>query len=215
MDDVGELQEAVGRRPVDAVRLSVGLVGEVAGADADDDGVRFLGSDPVDPQAGRRWVNTFRTLRSEALLAEQTHPLVADTSARLQAATALTVFPKPAVQTATGADRQDAHPRTLRLALDFLEEHAGQDIGVSDVARDAHVSVRAVQLAFHRHLDTTPMAHLRTIRLRRAHEDLIAADPDLTSVSTVAGRWGFLNASRFAARYREAYGQPPSRTLRG
>jgi len=62
----------------------------------------------------------------------------------------------------------------------------------------------------------TPMAYLRRQRLGRAHKQLLAADPaDGLTVRQVAARWGYANLSRFAADYRRAYGQPPSRTLRG
>ena len=53
------------------------------------------------------------------------------------------------------------------------------------------------------------------MRLHRVHEELRAADPHVTTVSRVAGRWGFLYLSRFAAAYREKFGERPSDTLRG
>jgi AraC-like DNA-binding protein len=33
-------------------------------------------------------------------------------------------------------------------------------------------------------------------------------------VSHIAGRWGFMYLSRFAAAYREKFGESPSQTLR-
>ncbi|MEU7612530.1 hypothetical protein [Micromonospora sp. NPDC049204] len=43
---------------------------------------------------------------------------------------------------------------------------------------------RALQLAFRRHHDTTPMRYVREVRLERAHRALRAADP--TTGATVA-----------------------------
>lgn len=80
--------------------------------------------------------------------------------------------------------------------------------------RAAHVSVRALQLAFRRHLDTTPMAYLRRVRMDRVRADLTAADPASTSVTTVTARWGFYAAGRFSADYRSAFGEYPRDTLR-
>ncbi|MET8121957.1 helix-turn-helix transcriptional regulator [Micromonospora sp. NPDC005189] len=77
----------------------------------------------------------------------------------------------------------------------------------------AGVSLRAVQLAFRRHLGTTPMAYLRRIRLVRAHHDLVRADPGQETVSGIASRWGFASHSRFTARYHASYGVPPRETL--
>jgi transcriptional regulator GlxA family with amidase domain len=58
------------------------------------------------------------------------------------------------------------------------------------------------------------MAYLRDLRLRRAHEDLRAADPSATTVAAIARRWGFAHMGRFAQDYQAAYGQTPSAALR-
>jgi AraC-like DNA-binding protein len=58
------------------------------------------------------------------------------------------------------------------------------------------------------------MAHLREVRLARVREDLLAADPARVTVTAVAARWGFPHQGRFAAAYRDRYGQAPSATLR-
>ena len=84
---------------------------------------------------------------------------------------------------------------------------------VADIAAASFVTIRAVQLAFRRHLDTTPLAYLRRVRLDRAHHDLLTGDPAHETVTAVAHRWGFPNPSRFAATYRRAYGVTPSYTL--
>jgi transcriptional regulator GlxA family with amidase domain len=71
-----------------------------------------------------------------------------------------------------------------------------------------------VQLAFARHLETTPLAHVRRVRLDCAHRDLLAADLARQTVAGVACRWGFHSPGRFAVLYRQAYGVPPSHTIR-
>jgi len=48
---------------------------------------------------------------------------------------------------------------------------------------------------------------------RHAHRDLLAADPGSRTVTAIAYRWGFSNASRFATWYQEAYGVRPSHTV--
>ena len=53
------------------------------------------------------------------------------------------------------------------------------------------------------------------MRLDRAHRDLQAADPSLDTVMAIAGRWGFSHPGRFSSAYKEAFGTPPSHTLRG
>jgi AraC-like DNA-binding protein len=178
--------------------------------------VRFTGYEPVSPQAAAQWRATYAYVRDMVL----TNPdavgqsLVATSATRLLAATALAVFPNNSLTDPTTEDRHDASPPALRRAVAFIEENARRDITVADIAAAAFVTIRAVQLAFRRHLDTTPTQYLRRVRLAGAHQDLIAADPDSRTVTAVAYRWGFPSPSRFAAAHRRAYGVHPSHTLR-
>jgi transcriptional regulator GlxA family with amidase domain len=58
------------------------------------------------------------------------------------------------------------------------------------------------------------MAYLRRVRLERVHAELTNSEPDATTVTAVAGRWGFVHLSRFADQYRQQFRQRPSETLR-
>ena len=109
-----------------------------------------------------------------------------------------------------------ASSETLRRALAFIHAHAHEEITAARIANAACVTTRAVQLAFKRHLDTTPSAYLRKVRLDRAHHDLMAASgTEPCTVTQVATRWGFNHQGRFASYYRQAYGQNPRQTLAG
>lgn len=134
-------------------------------------------------------------------------------SFRLLAATALEVFPQPDFSLAGDAVPPPL-PATLRRAIEFIEANAGAEITVADIARSAGLSPRGLQAAFHRHLDSSPAAYLRRVRLEHAHHELEQADARSgRSVAEIAARWGFLHPGRFAAWYRERYGVPPSHTL--
>ncbi|MEH0554704.1 helix-turn-helix transcriptional regulator [Streptomyces sp. B21-101] len=102
----------------------------------------------------------------------------------------------------------------VRRAMEYCEEHAAELVSVADMAAAARVSPRTLQDRFRTDLGTTPAAHLRRVRLDRAHQDLLRiADGSASgTVTDVAARWGFTHLGRFAAYYREAYGQVPSRT---
>jgi AraC-like DNA-binding protein len=180
--------------------------------------VRLTGHRPHSPAAARQLRAAVGYLRAHVLadpaLADQ--PLIASTAAQHLAASVLACFPSTALTDPTGSDRADAHPGTLRRALAYIEDHADQPVTVADIAAAAHVTVRALQYAFRRHLDTTPLAQLRRVRLAHVHEDLRAADPAAgTTVTEVAARWGFHHPGRFAALYRAAYGRTPQHTLNG
>ena len=177
--------------------------------------VRITGYEPVSPQAAQQWKDTYAYVREGVLDPSDAarFPLVAADAARLLAATALAVFPNNALTAPTPGDRRDAHPATMRRAVAFIEDNAQHDISAADIAGAAQVSIRAVQLAFARHLETTPRAYLRRVRLDCAHRDLLAADPARRTVAGVAYRWGFHSPGRFAVLYRQAYGVPPSHTI--
>lgn len=175
---------------------------------------------PVSDAAAAQWKHAAtyaRELLNNDLAASS--PLIISSAARLLAATALTVFPNNVVSRRThdfGRDRHDsndAHPDTVRRAIAFINDNAHTDLTIADIAAAASVTSRAVQIAFRRHLDTTPMAYLRQVRLERAHHELLIADPATTTVTTIAARWGFYHPGRFATRYRATFGRAPTTTL--
>ncbi|MBV9594213.1 MAG: AraC family transcriptional regulator [Actinobacteria bacterium] len=190
------------------------LFSEVAG-DRDDPGpIRFLSYQPISPVARRQWSRTddfARRTLADPVMADA--PLVVDSVIRLLAATVPASFPN----SLTGRDSRhplDAHPATLRRAIAFIDAHPDRRIGVGDIARAAYVTPRAVQLAFQRHLNTTPMAYLRRVRLDHTRADLVNhGTDDGVTVTRVAARWGFGSPGRFAEQYRAVYGELPSRTL--
>jgi AraC-like DNA-binding protein len=102
----------------------------------------------------------------------------------------------------------------LRAAVEYVHEHAAEPLTVSDVARTAGLSVRALQEAFQRTLQCTPMNYLRGVRLRRTRDELLAADPTTTTVSEIAARWGFVHMGRFSSEYVRQYGEYPRQSLR-
>ncbi|WP_344652381.1 helix-turn-helix transcriptional regulator [Cryptosporangium japonicum] len=197
-----------------SVTLRQSLVLDVAaGTSAENTPWRFTATQAT-PRDAARWRQVTRFV--EDLLGEPeaaASPLLLGSAARLLAATAVTVFPNTLVPETTPADRLDAHPATLRRAVAYLEANPDLDLAVADIARAACVTPRAVQLAFRRHLSTTPMAYLRRVRLDHAHRALLAANPRDTTVGAIAARYGFADHSRFAAIYRQTYGVLPSSSL--
>ncbi|WP_237159349.1 helix-turn-helix transcriptional regulator [Mycolicibacterium rhodesiae] len=149
-----------------------------------------------------------------SVLCPEDATLVVGGAVSLLASTLLHVFPN------TFADAKHVeHPQVsaplVRQAIDFIQANCVRDISMSDIASAINVTPRAVQYMFRRHLDTTPMAYLRRVRLDRAHRDLLAADPAHDTVSAIATRWGFAHTGRFSQVYRAEFGESPSVTLHG
>jgi AraC-like DNA-binding protein len=122
--------------------------------------------------------------------------------------------PYPSQDGQRQAPEQDL-PATVRRAMTYIDGHAGEDIGVRDIAAAAGIGVRGLQHAFRRHCDITPLSYLHRIRMAAAHDDLTAGDAAYGDhVATIAARWRFAHAGRFSAQYRSIYGCCPSATLR-
>lgn len=105
-------------------------------------------------------------------------------------------------------------PRTVVAAVEFAYANSHLPICGADLAAAAGVSPRALQLAFRRHLSTTPDGLIRSIRLRHVREELLQHSPYSLAVSDVARRWGFLHLGRFSASYFSEFNELPSCTLR-
>lgn len=104
-------------------------------------------------------------------------------------------------------------PPAVQQAVELIEEQSEEPWTVVDLARAVGMSVRTLQSGFRQTTGSTPMEHLRKVRLRRVHAELAVSDPSVTTVSEVASRWGFNHLGRFAAAYRNEYGAAPSDTL--
>ncbi|MEO3757966.1 helix-turn-helix transcriptional regulator [Mycobacterium sp. B14F4] len=177
--------------------------------------IRFTSFDPVDASAARLWKKTTAYIKENVLADEVlATPLVIGHASRLLAAVTLRTFPNTATTTATPQDRTDHKPVLLRRAMAFMDANANCDIGLADIAEAVHVTPRAVQYMFRRHLETTPLQYLRRLRLHYAHHDLLAADRESDTVTDIAARWGFAHTGRFAVLYRHTYGESPHTTLR-
>ncbi|MFE3069510.1 AraC family transcriptional regulator [Streptomyces sp. NPDC059247] len=105
-------------------------------------------------------------------------------------------------------------PAPVKRVMDAVRERPEHPFTTTELAALSRVSVRRLQESFREYVGMSPMAYVREVRLDRVREELRAAAPDEVSVSEVAWRWGFGHQGRFAARYREKYGESPSRTLR-
>ena len=139
--------------------------------------------------AGRQWWSLARAL---VALAEDpdgplARPMVARPLAQSVIGALLHAVDHPyrdALATRKALPRASA----VRQAVELMETEPEVPWTVVDLARRVGVSSRGLQDGFARHVGTPPMTYLRQVRLRRAHADLVAADPARVSVAEVASR---------------------------
>lgn len=190
----------------------------ITGDPATDGGpaVRFTSTRPRSPAAAAQWDTTIDYVTStlNGVRCQDDAALVVGGAVSLLASTLLHVFPNTYAD-AQHVEQPQVSAPLVRQAIDFIQANCARDITMGDIAAAINVTPRAVQYMFRRHLDTTPMAYLRRVRLDRAHRDLLAADPVHDTVAAIAIRWGFAHTGRFSQVYRAEFGESPSVTLHG
>ncbi|WP_028923961.1 AraC family transcriptional regulator [Pseudonocardia acaciae] len=126
-------------------------------------------------------------------------------------ATALLLTHRHSYSEALRTGQSPPRPRSVRRALEFIEDNLAEPITLGDIAAATGYSARTLTGAFGEHLGTSPMRHLRERRLDAARRHLTQTSD---SVSATAARFGFGHLGRFSAAYQRRFGEPPSRTAR-
>lgn len=107
------------------------------------------------------------------------------------------------------AEKSNIQSRGLDLACAYIETHFLEPIALSTLEAVSGLSARALQYAFRRRFECTPMAWLRDCRLEWARKQLLRPDAT-TSVTTVATACGFSNLGNFSRVYQARFGEKPS-----
>jgi AraC-like DNA-binding protein len=100
----------------------------------------------------------------------------------------------------------------VRDLIDLIHRNPAGPLTVADLAAHSGLSVRTLQLGFQEAVGMSPTTYVRSVRLDRAHHELLTGAGD--TVTDIANRWGFYHAGRFAQQYRERFGCSPSATAR-
>lgn len=184
-----------------------------------DDTLRLEVKDPetISTEAGQQWDLAFRYLASGLMALGSAGP---GSGAELATAglerhalwTVLTTFPSTLSDAMQRTAQTGSAPKTVRLALSYIDAHAHLPITVDDVAIAARISTRGLQYAFKRALGFSPRDYLRRARLAGARGELLRAVPGDT-LSGIAQRWGFTNVSRFTVAYRTEFDEHPAEML--
>lgn len=97
-----------------------------------------------------------------------------------------------------------------RRAAALLEECCHEEIDIGWLCEKTGASRRTLHLGFLELYGLPPMKYLRALRLHGVRRDLKKKSPNPNRVTEVATRWGFTHLGRFAAAYREFFGELPS-----
>jgi AraC-like DNA-binding protein len=113
------------------------------------------------------------------------------------------------------ADRKipKRHGNLLARFEDACATCQNQAPSVIELCKTLGVPKRTLRTSCTQHLGMGPMSYLRLRRLKAVHRALRSASPANSSVSELARHYGFTELGRFAARYRQLFGELPSATL--
>ena len=103
--------------------------------------------------------------------------------------------------------------RTLNRACDYIEANLDEPFLVSDVSLYAGVGIRTLERRFRSQIGVSPARYIRARRLNTVRRRLIETDRHRHNVTQVALEQGFTHLGRFAAQYREFFGELPKHTL--
>jgi len=108
----------------------------------------------------------------------------------------------------TTPPKRPLEPFFLKRADRYILDHIETSFAIADLARHCGVSWRTLETAFRSFRGIAPVAHIRNIRLDRAHRALAE---DQGTVAEIAARHGFRSSTTFALEFRKRFGTAPSR----
>jgi len=100
----------------------------------------------------------------------------------------------------------------VRVVEEWIDTHLAEPITLGRLCTVAGVGDRHLESAFRAYRGQTPLQFVMARRLAWMRRNLLASKAG-DSVTQLAHDAGLIHLGRFAARYRSAYGEPPSATL--
>lgn len=107
-----------------------------------------------------------------------------------------------------------SHHETVEQVEAYLRANSDAPMRVSTLCQIVGLSERGLREAFYRVHGVSPKQWMLAQRLESVRRTLTNRESAPINVTGVATRFGFYELGRFAASYKEAFGEPPSVTLR-
>ena len=108
-----------------------------------------------------------------------------------------------------------SYQETVEQIEAYLRANIDAPMRVSALSQIVGCSERALREAFYRVHGISPKQWMLAERLQSVRRTLTSQGAAPISVTGVATRFGFYELGRFAASYKETFGETPSVTLRG
>jgi AraC family ethanolamine operon transcriptional activator len=102
----------------------------------------------------------------------------------------------------------------VRQVEEYMLAHLEKPITLKDICQTVNTGKSPLNYGFQEVLGVSPLNYLKILRLQAARQRLQTSDPDITTVTQIAQRFGFWHLGRFSRYYQEMFGELPSETLR-
>jgi len=103
--------------------------------------------------------------------------------------------------------------RIAKLTEEYIQEHYTDVIHMEDICRVTGVGVRTLQRCFREYFNVNISEYISSVRLQKAHRELVASHRSEKTVSHIALKHGFNHLGRFSVLFRQRYGDCPSEVL--
>ncbi len=117
---------------------------------------------------------------------------------------------RPDGRTLRSTARQSRIVHSIESAIYDLP---GESISVAELTSACQLSERSLENLVREVYGVSPRRLLIVSRLHGSRRELLDAGLFSNTVQAVAERWGFHHGGRFAARYKELFGESPRETL--
>jgi AraC family ethanolamine operon transcriptional activator len=107
-------------------------------------------------------------------------------------------------------DRADLVRRFERL----VNEEGTEKRAIPELAQALGVARRTLEQVFRDYMGLSPARYVAILRLNVIRRKLLHASDESRCVAELAARYGVVHLGRFAAAYRQMFGERPSQTLR-
>jgi len=160
----------------------------------------------------RTIMNTWQELKDTA--APLSNPVMARATGKQIIASLLTAIPNNYGEYLILAPERINTPLCILKAESYIVANLKEQISVHDLIEISGVSERSLFQNFKKYRGQSPMAYVRSLKLKMARKDLIGGNIQDTSVTNIALKWGFPNLGTFSSRYAKQFLEKPSETLR-
>jgi len=101
----------------------------------------------------------------------------------------------------------------IRQIREILHKNIDNLYTIGDLVKEFKIPIRTMQYHFKQKFGISPKQYLHYLRLNTIRKELMCRGEDKLTISEIASKYGFFNASHFGSEYKKMFGETPGQTL--